>query len=315
MIAWISRTLGAARSWLAAQVVLWRLVGVAAAGAVLIAVVVVLPTWQVYWAFEAGLDSERQVLEDQYRRTVVQIVGGLALLTGLYLTYRRIRATEEGQITERFTRAIEQLASEKLEIRLGGIYALERIAWDSRRDYRTCMQVLCAFVRHQKPTEHEELVGIVSPEVEAVLAVVKRRNRKWDKGERVIDLSGAHLKGASLAKARLENANLWAANLHQADLQGAHLEGALLGEANLRYVFLGGAHLQGADLEHSELRTSNEWNLAGARFDGAELSEARLRGADLSRTKGLTQRQIQEAEGDETTILPEGLTHPIHWDE
>ena len=60
----------------------------------------------------------------------------------LYVTWRRVIAAErtaeaaqqtvavaqEGQITERFTRAIEQLGSDKIAIRLGGIYALERVA-------------------------------------------------------------------------------------------------------------------------------------------------------------------------------------------
>ena len=72
----------------------------------------------------------------------------------LRLTQQELHLTQQGQITERFTRAIEQLGAtgdkgvRKLEIRLGGIYALERIAWDSpERDYSTVMEVLTAYVR------------------------------------------------------------------------------------------------------------------------------------------------------------------------
>src|SRR5829696_516895 len=55
-------------------------------------------------------------------------------------TRETLRITEQGQITERFTRAIDQLGETELEIRLGGIYALERIAKDSpERDYSTVM--------------------------------------------------------------------------------------------------------------------------------------------------------------------------------
>ncbi|MCA1666553.1 MAG: hypothetical protein LC793_03970, partial [Thermomicrobia bacterium] len=53
----------------------------------------------------------------------------------------------EGQITERFTRAIDQLGSEKDEIRLGAIYALERIAKDSRSYQDSIMDILAAYVR------------------------------------------------------------------------------------------------------------------------------------------------------------------------
>jgi hypothetical protein len=45
--------------------------------------------------------------------------------------------TEQGQVTDRYTKAIEQLGSDKLDVRIGGIYALQRIARDSARDHPT----------------------------------------------------------------------------------------------------------------------------------------------------------------------------------
>jgi hypothetical protein len=55
-----------------------------------------------------------------------QILAGTALLSGLYFTWRTLQVNRGGQITERFTRAIEQLGathddkSKNLELRLGG---------------------------------------------------------------------------------------------------------------------------------------------------------------------------------------------------
>jgi hypothetical protein len=57
-----------------------------------------------------------------------------------------LEVAEQGHITERYTKAIEQLGSDKLDVRLGGIYALEQIAVDSRRDHPTVVEVLSAFV-------------------------------------------------------------------------------------------------------------------------------------------------------------------------
>ena len=46
-------------------------------------------------------------------------------------------------MTDRYTKAIEQLGPDKgLDVRIGGIYALERIARDSPRDHPTIMEVL-----------------------------------------------------------------------------------------------------------------------------------------------------------------------------
>jgi len=49
-----------------------------------------------------------------------QILAATGLFIGAYYAWRRIDVAQEGQITERFTRAIDQLGSEKLEIRMGG---------------------------------------------------------------------------------------------------------------------------------------------------------------------------------------------------
>jgi len=56
-------------------------------------------------------------------------------------------------VADRYTKAIEQLGSDKFDVRIGGIYALERIARDSARDHPTVMDVLAAFIREHS---HEQ---------------------------------------------------------------------------------------------------------------------------------------------------------------
>ena len=121
-----------------------------------------LPQWQVAAVPEV---KDRIDLESKSRQTLVQIVGGAAALGALYFTAQTLRTsqetlrvnqktletTQQGQITERFSKAIEQLGSDNLAIRLGGIYALERIARDSAYDHWTVMEVLTAYVRENAP--------------------------------------------------------------------------------------------------------------------------------------------------------------------
>ena len=59
-------------------------------------------------------------------------------------------------IAEAFTRAITHLGDEKLEIRIGGIYALARIARDSKKDHWPIMEILTAFVRQHAPWKEPE---------------------------------------------------------------------------------------------------------------------------------------------------------------
>lgn len=52
------------------------------------------------------------------------------------------KADQQRRITETFSKATEQLASEKIEARLGGIYTLERISRESPDDYWVVMETL-----------------------------------------------------------------------------------------------------------------------------------------------------------------------------
>lgn len=51
------------------------------------------------------------------------------------------------RITELYTKAVEQLGSDKAPVRLGGLYALERLAQDNLSQRQTIVNVLCAYLR------------------------------------------------------------------------------------------------------------------------------------------------------------------------
>jgi hypothetical protein len=233
-----------------------------------------LPQWYAAsWEDLTGQDKAK--LESDTRTTLVQTVGGLALFIGLYFTAKSWRTTQEGQITDRFTKAINQLGEagpEKLAIRLGGIYALERIARDSERDHWPIMEVLTAYVREKAlrpPKNAQPLADDLSPmaprlaeddqspwssatDIRAILTVLKRRTWTFEKEEQVLDLSEADLPVADLRGAHLEKARLLGAHLEGADLHGAHLK-----EANLTRATLKSANLMMADLQKATLEGAN----------------------------------------------------------
>jgi hypothetical protein len=64
---------------------------------------------------------------------------------------RNARSTEhdatERRVTELHTTAVEQLGSDKAPVRLGGLYALERLAQDHPEHRQTIVNVLCAYLR------------------------------------------------------------------------------------------------------------------------------------------------------------------------
>ena len=136
------------------------------------------------WWFHLWEPAMTQELRIDAASVLVTTLGAIAVSAGLYFTKRTIDVSREGQITERFTRAIDQLGSKRLEIRLGGIYALERIARDSSRDQGPIMEVLTTYVRqHAAWTEPIDAPVAVEtatapecpPDVQAVMTVLGRR--------------------------------------------------------------------------------------------------------------------------------------------
>jgi hypothetical protein len=63
------------------------------------------------------------------------LLGGVILSGTAYVGWRNFKVAEDKQVTERFSKAIEHLGSGKIDICLGGIYALEQIAIDSHEKY------------------------------------------------------------------------------------------------------------------------------------------------------------------------------------
>ena len=156
-----------------------------------------------------------------------------------------------------------------------------------------------------------------------------RRDALQDLNRDGVSLAGAPLERANLPRVDLENAELERADLEDAYLEEANLQSANLEFANLYSAYLGNANLQGADLGNANLRDAhlNETNLQGANLRGAVLQSAGvaanlkdahlwgayLQGADLGHARGLTQQQLDVADGNAETVLPEGLTRPAHW--
>jgi hypothetical protein len=280
---------------------------------------------------QVELGMKRFELEDRARGTLTQAIGGAVVFLTVYVSFKSMQATKEGQvqqlkiereelknsqdaqeeqariarsgqITDRFTKAIDQLSAigdENITKRLGGIYALERIARDSPDDHWTIMEVLTTYVRQYAPRKEAEQADPkpISKDIQAILTVLGRRER----GKKYIEKGPLDLRFTSLYQANLTEAVLSGANLSGANLGGAVLTGAVLSGANLS----GGANLTGAHLSKANLSGAV---LTGANLIGAVLIGANLIGANLTGAKNLTQEQLDPAITDDLTRV----SPPLH---
>jgi len=257
----------------------------------------------------------------------------------LWFTAQNFLLSRQGQVTDRYTRAIEQLGSEKLDVRIGGIYALERVARDFPRDQPTVIAVLAAFVRehsHEQwplPKSDRDPVPdhTTRPDVQAALTVSGRRNTRYDREPVNLNdanLVGADLARASLSRADLARADLTGAKLIRADLTNADLSytnftGALLAYADFTDAVLDHADLARADLSYANLTDAHLTNatlvaaglvrtdLSGADLFGANLTSAALVGSDLTRAD-ITRTDLTHADLTGARLSPDAVV-PAGW--
>lgn len=238
------------------------------------------------------------------------LVAALVSLVGLVFTYMQFNSqidqARQQHIVDEYNHAIDQLSSDRVPVRLTGVFELEQIAQTSQAsrgasganpgesaqsaitsgDYHAlALEILAAEARALVPPT----TGLATPstddgqdlvELPAILGAIGRLG-----GSGQLDLSGADLR-----RARLGNLDLAGINLNDANLQGVSLVETQLSGSNLQRAHLDGANLTNANLEGANLSSADLSPLAGktatslvrADLKGAVLVGTNLQGANLT---------------------------------
>lgn len=302
------------------------LVVLACLGIAAAAILLFLPSRQTQNLPPSTPEKERIQLQNESRRTWAQILAGGFFFVTAYLTWCNLKETDEANITERFTRAIDQLASDKtLMVRLGSIHALLRIAKDSEDDRVAVMSILSEYIReHSQWNDAKESTS--KPDVQAALAIfstkaISQLNDDYKGPDfskldlRNLDFSKLNLKRANFTSAHLEYSRFNEAVLEKANFKDAHLEnawliGANLFMAHLRAANLYQAKLTGADLKEAKLPNANLENatLFSAKLNGAFLESAKLENANFTKasTEGVKLKNTGYVRRDDGAIVKMG---------
>lgn len=290
--------------------------------------------------------------ENEFRKTLAQVISGLFVLGGFFFTWQQISISqnnfrdqlktsqenfqktvelqEKGRITERLTRATEQLNDDKhIAARLGGVYALQRVLRESRdsQDRENVAQILAAFVRENSASaldainRNKQAKPLPRDVAAAIAAIATRPLGKAEVDQRLKDSTSTadlDLRGLDLRRLYPRGTLRRRPNLSFLDLECADLSGAALIYSDLIDVDLGQANLGSADLSGADLRKSilDEANMANADLGNAQLRQASMNqtilvNVDL-RSTNINQQQVDAACMDERTIklLPQGVRAP-----
>ncbi|MFH1805397.1 MAG: pentapeptide repeat-containing protein [Pseudomonadota bacterium] len=197
-----------------------------------------------------------------------------------------------------------------LEVRIGSIYALERIALDSPRDHIQIMEILCAYLRENAPakslnpsqpkiTERPK----VRTDIQAVISIIGRRTKKqieieWKNRYRLdfrnTDLSGGDFRYGDFSGAKFHSCRLEAAMFDRALLHGSQLFGSLLNYASFMNAELRGTRFDEITLNQPEptlggfVESINMGKIFGISLIGANISavDSLGEGVEMQRTFG-----------------------------
>ncbi len=176
-----------------------------------------------------------------------------------------------------------------LEVRVGAIYALERIAKDSLRDHLQIMEILCAYIRENapatslEPTEPPFDRAVPRTDIQAAITVIGRRSQRqidleWESRFRLnlksTDLSGVDFTGADFSAALLSKCRL-----EMSIFRNSKLVGTIFDHSLVNFVDMFGAELRGTRFDHGTFSgIIDPGKIYGVSFLGADISEVRFLG-------------------------------------
>lgn len=255
------------------------------------------------------------------------------------------KVAEQGHITDRFTKAVEQLGNDHLEVRVGAIYALERIAKDSARDYWAIIETFATYVRQESlertkrsaqaaaeresassegdapdapsAPRKEEPEYDTPVDIEAILTIFGRRQKeeikKFYSDKKLIKLYGAQLNRVQWKEENLEYIDLSGSNLQntvfvKTTFKNSKFVQANFNEARFEGVVFDDADCSGASFEKAVFQevTATGANFQQAKLKQADLKNATLQNADFSHAD-LADFSHADLRG-ETSLFREGAT-------
>ncbi|MGQ0566813.1 MAG: pentapeptide repeat-containing protein [Gemmobacter sp.] len=253
---------------------------------------------------------------------IVALLGAPFLIWNTVIRHKALGFQKEGHITDRISKAVEQLGAEKtvkrplmdtegnprlddggkpivaeqtvpnIEVRIGGILSLERIAQDScaydkGRDHVRVMEILCAYVRENAPATSldptPEIKTRKKPriDIQKALDVIKRRSSEQEEIEadvryrldlRDCDLDGCDLSGGNFSGAIMWRCRCEGTNFTKSSLVGTNLAHSLLNFASFRNATMRGTNLNYCVLTETGFFSAILGNLAGVWIEGARMT-------------------------------------------
>ena len=253
------------------------------------AIFVVICAWfPAYWTkrFKVIEPEKQAEVEDAYRRTVAQILGGAAIVLTFAWTWIKDRETlEQTRIqaaNQQFGAAADLISKDDVDARTAGIYLMENLVAARSEYYTPVVNTLKAVIKTHAPDP--VLAGgrppAISDEVQAAIYVLGRMPRQnWP-----LEMRHFYLAHADFRKLKqFQGADFSDSVMFGSNFSGADLSDAIFGGTQMSDWESFGSAGWSADVVR-EWRGQRSWERVQfvALFDWATLTNAKFAGVSLS---------------------------------
>ncbi len=156
--------------------VLLAALAIVIAMALVISALVLVPHWLVPGGVLTGSDRIRLLGQSSIRSTILQLLGGLVVVVGIAYTAVQVKISRETHYTERYAKAIDQLGHPEKIVRVGGMFALRRLAANSAVDGPVVVEVLRSYLKVVSPrlltSSPPPGPGQISPDIQTALTLL-----------------------------------------------------------------------------------------------------------------------------------------------
>ncbi len=296
-------------------------------------VIICLKIYWIGWETIATDDSKTR----NYAIAFIGLVSGFGALFGVYLAIQRTEESkrqsksaereadtaEQRLITDQLNKATEGMGKSNqkdapvIEVRLGALYALERIAKGSAPDHAQIIEILCAYIRSNSPKykETDEMKepmdiqttishdwmkkkpsGELREDIQTAVTVIGRREL-WLEGK---EKEGLLKYLLNLRECDLSNCYFYNSDLSSSALMGTNLNNARFINTNLRRAWMNLANMNGVIIKNADMYKANlECSFS---YDG-----------NFFESKNLAQEQLDMMYCGIKVKIPRDLTRPEHW--